>query len=1792
MVILFLLWFLNLFANQATHVNPHVLAVTEGEPHLHICDSVNPLTGDFYISRNEIVIEGAQPLPIPILYISGDGQTDYKGKVGFEILPHLKLVHFVDDRRVARVDRVIVAEKNGSRLSFDRALENEYLMDFKKHGDGITNDARGEIGGRTHLQNYRVLKTNPREMVVYTADGTERIYQFKHVVKEIGESWELFLLESEKLSNGNRIYYSYHSNGKIKLIKTTNPDGTKIYAWARFNYEGDADVTIKTSDNRTVTFHFKPYVYEEYDKDGDSRKRPVDCFILDKIERNFGPTETFHFEDGHKGDGPRIRKMSLPLKCSIVPSYFKNKVKTLSGPLGMTHKFTYKSGEAEILDAEDNKISIKANKECRPLETNWYIGKDQLYCSEKNFWTESGNLKAKLFTDGKNVSFAKIYDYDVFGNVLTEKLCGNLSGLARSHFKITYDKTPSKFYEAYVYENDIHRVLLCDDGKASKCKELRREGPGLYIPRSEPESFWKLNQVKGALAKFQILHEDSILTDADEIAETTYGYYPNHLMAWKKEPSGLITRFTYLEDTDLLTSRLTYDGDKILIREYFEYQDYLLISEIKDNGITADPRNLLGATHRFIKKITPRRSEHFYGLPELVEEKYTVMATGEEKLLRKTILAYTSQGKVKKQEIYDSDDNHRYTLSKKYDKQGYLTSETNPIGEIRTYTYDAVGNVLSAEEKRLTTFYTYDHANRLIETREKGDDGTQRTTHHHYNLKNQKIGSIDPQGNKTEYTYDPFDHLIQTKLPTSETVSATYDGLGRQTSSTNARGEKTTQTFNIRGKPTFISYADGTQEKFIYNLEGTLKTSIDQLGTSTDYTYDVLGRVTCKTISNGDTILSSESWTYNAFHLLSKTDAAGHVTTYEYDCAGRKIAENCMGDRIEYQYDTLGRLTHTQGSNRTVGRDFDLLGRVTEERIEDLTRVSYKYDAAGNKSEIIRYTENGPAIELTLYDPYKRPIERVDGLGQITRFIYDDKESKKTTIDPAGIQRIETFDPLGRPIALEILNTFHELIHKETYLYDADGNKISQTSKTITTKWKYGSQKRVLKLIEAAGTPEQKITRYTYTVKGMLHQVHKPDGIILTYTYDPLNRLHELTSSDQSCHLRYTYNGLHQPELIEDLVQGTQVRRSYDHHSRLISETLANGLTISSSYDSLGRKTALFLPDQSSILYTYDAAFLRKITRISPHQKELYHHAYTHFNQSGQLLEQKLIKNLGSQKFKTDLLGRTISTSCPYFEASLHYDPQGNLQTVVQDGQTSNYSYDDLSQLTGEPHHAYVYDSHHNRILKDGSSSIFNHLNQDGHLKYDRNGNLLSDGTLQFTYDVFDRITTITSPTHHAIFTYDPFHRRISKKLFIKGACTKCSFLYDGDQEIGSVGSNQLLELRILGLGKGAEIGAAVALELRGELFLPIHDLRGNVIKLISAKTRKVVETTTYTAFGEETISNPINPWRFSSKRTDTEFNLVYYGRRFYSPSLGRWLTPDPQGFTDGMNLYAFVHNNPLLKLDLHGLFGYNFQFSVPVSDCIQGLGYGLAALGNCLTFLDGGSTASLGRWMMGKTVEKRDHSQFIRHGSRDAGNHVRITAVNGILNCFADASLLTALISEAHGGALVNFLYNATHGFFSDIAETILDLTGIGSRPARLLAHEWRSMIQEFQGNNISDGVIYHYAHSQGGAITESALKLLTPEERQYINVVTFGSASLFSSELAASVLHYVSIRDGVPMTNILGYIKAIFCKIFGLSSNVQFIGSPCGPPLVEHGFQNSTYWPRLLQRGDEFQNTYFYEK
>ena len=60
--------------------------------------------------------------------------------------------------------------------------------------------------------------------------------------------------------------------------------------------------------------------------------------------------------------------------------------------------------------------------------------------------------------------------------------------------------------------------------------------------------------------------------------------------------------------------------------------------------------------------------------------------------------------------------------------------------------------------------------------------------------------------------------------------------------------------------------------------------------------------------------------------------------------------------------------------------------------------------------------------------------------------------------------------------------------------------------------------------------------------------------------------------------------------------------------------------------------------------------------------------------------------------------------------------------------------------------------------------------------------------------------------------------------------------------------------------------------------------------------------------------------YRYSGKLRDDSTGLYYYEYRYYAPFIGNWLSPDPLGPVDGLNLYRFVRNNPMRFVDPDGL--------------------------------------------------------------------------------------------------------------------------------------------------------------------------------------------------------------------------------------------------------------------------------
>ncbi|MEI6242839.1 MAG: hypothetical protein WCP39_05475, partial [Chlamydiota bacterium] len=726
-----------------------------------------------------------------------------------------------------------------------------------------------------------------------------------------------------------------------------------------------------------------------------------------------------------------------------------------------------------------------------------------------------------------------------------------------------------------------------------------------------------------------------------------------------EEKEGKLTSYSYLSKAYLITAKIIQNKEKILLREFFEYDDCNnLVTTITDDGITSDKMNLSGVTERRLSRRILRQSTPFLHMVDTIEER--VLDKKEEKLITKTHFSYDTQGNVSQEDIYDENGDLSHTLHKTYDERGNLLSETNPIEQKALYRYDEKGRCIfsTSFSQRQETSKTYDTKGREKERIEKGDQLSHKTTFE-YDITDNLIQKTDFFGNVTSYTYDPVVQKVNhTQYPPIEskdgslaiTTSSTYAAIGWETSKTDGNGHTTFYTYNAYGSPVEIQFPDSSRETFRYYTNGNLQIHTNRDGLSIHSTYDTLDRILMKKYIFQNRTLSEERFTYNSFHKLTETNKEGTVTTYVYDKKGKKISETFGKKKILFGYDFLGRVSSICKNNSYwIYYIKDLLDRIIEERKEDSmgilqTKTNFTFDEDGNQKTITRNSDT----ETFLHDAFGRLIEHRDPLGNVTKTIYDEnylnilgqKVLQITTIDPMNISTIQTENALGWTVKKEIQNPQKETIASEEFSCDPCNNVVLHTNhiyesatylRTLLTKYSYTPMNYKMSMIRACGTPEEKIYQYTYTFSGRILTKTLPNGVVLTYTYTPFGYIDTLRSSDGKIFHVFNYTSMGYLLKAMDMGQNIVIERALDLYGNVVKEN-TNKLTIKASYDLFDRPLIITLPDDSKIRYTYDSQFLRQVDRFSSSQEVLYTHRCTDYSLRGQLLQEEFSFALGIQK--------------------------------------------------------------------------------------------------------------------------------------------------------------------------------------------------------------------------------------------------------------------------------------------------------------------------------------------------------------------------------------------------------------------------------------------------------------------------------------------------------------------------------------------------------------------------------
>jgi len=236
--------------------------------------------------------------------------------------------------------------------------------------------------------------------------------------------------------------------------------------------------------------------------------------------------------------------------------------------------------------------------------------------------------------------------------------------------------------------------------------------------------------------------------------------------------------------------------------------------------------------------------------------------------------------------------------------------------------------------------------------------------------------------------------------------------------------------------------------------------------------------------------------------------------------------------------------------------------------------------------------------------------------------------------------------------------------------------------------------------------------------------------------------------------------------------------------------------------------------------------------------------------------------------------------------------------------------------------------------------------------EYHGAGSLTQDGRWEYSWDAENRLIRVQSQTdtpqaswRTVQWQYDALGRRIRETTWTWNAN---SGTWEATEDLKFVSEATLFGRRIAELNasdsalvrtyvwgldlSGTEQGAG---GVGGLLWLTQHagpntgthfaayDGNGNIVALSAASDGSETARYEYGPFGEPIrVSGPaasLNPFRFSTKRTENNTDLVLYEYRAYSPSLGRFSNSDPIGELGGLNLYGFVGNNPMGRVDTDG---------------------------------------------------------------------------------------------------------------------------------------------------------------------------------------------------------------------------------------------------------------------------------
>ena len=895
-------------------------------------------------------------------------------------------------------------------------------------------------------------------------------------------------------------------------------------------------------------------------------------------------------------------------------------------------------------------------------------------------------------------------------------------------------------------------------------------------------------------------------------------------------------------------------------------------------------------------------------------------------------------------------DAHGQRLRFDYDVDGQLTTVTDAIGRQTVLTYNTSGHVTQASDPfGRTAMFEYDGLDNLTAITDMGGYRSDLTYDADVYLtsvsnprgqwdfliepadgivansdaypppgdamwENYRITVTDPLGGTEEYFYyggcdpnwgnicsgyswyvSPRDYVPWESPEINNYVSGT---------------PKTRYFFTtLQGAETELSRIatpEGTEWTFVHDGAGNLTTTTDPHGHQTDFTHNSKGRVTSITNPKGTVTtlqyapneidvteirdaLGAETFTYNDAHdVLSVTDRSMSTISLGYNGFGQLTTiDDPLGNTVSLSYDAGHRVTQaTSGGQTLFSRTYDPVGRIATHTDATGLQLSLSYD---DLDQVTRLTyPDGRFVSRTYSSccPHLLDLE-TDRAGRTTTYKYDE------------LQRL-----------IEVRNPETGL---SRFAYDRNGNLVRRTDPLgNATTFEYDLDDRVVTRTYANGDQETS----SYDAAGLIARYTNARGITADHVYDDTHNLTGIDYSDGTPDVSFQY------DTFDRLTQrsggiGTHAY-TYDAASRV--ETIDGPWTsdtVSLAYDALGRMASVSVEGGQSISYHYDA-----FSRLETVQSATDTFLYSYVGASP--VVQGLARPSGSTtSYQYDLLNRlTHVTNKDSLAQTINSYVYGYDTKDLRDSETTTgdpaatpladdlvtYDYDAANQLVAfdNPANALTYDQDGNLthgVTPDGYPFIasYDAENRLSMLEYSDGGGVVqrtdyeysSDGTLARTLKREDGVVT-------------------DDRRFIRAGLL---LLQERD------GSNVVTSDNTWGLHFGGGIGGLLRAGPTGTDHEYLFDGKGNVTAVLDG-TQTPVASYSYDPFGAPRARSGAleQEFRFATKMYDEQTGLSYFGFRFYSPLIGRWISRDPSRESGGANLYAYAENDPVSFVDPTGL--------------------------------------------------------------------------------------------------------------------------------------------------------------------------------------------------------------------------------------------------------------------------------